>query len=722
MITNFLREMFFMLDKVIYGFIDDVYGLLLQLTRTSIFDQDIIHSFSIRIYALIGIFMLFKVSISLLTYLINPDEFASKEKGFGIVVRNVILALVILVIAPYVFNEAYELQSMILEENTIMNLIFGTPPSSDDSQETIEFKGTYLDNYVNEAGGKIQFTLLYAFAQPNFEDFAHDKTVADLNSCRDSYAKNADGDFVFRKKVVITKDKEKVNQGETSNYIYELEQECFGVYNSDTDTYEMQSTKGQLYKAFDSVDAGLAYQNYAQGVAQQSFSLFFTKDAMMAKSTDGRYFINYKFALSTAVGVAVLYFLIMFCIDIAIRSVKLGFLEMIAPIPIISYCDPKSGKDGMFKKWLDMLWKTYLELFMRLFALYFGIYVISIVGRFRDVVTGDVVNDFFVNVFMILGVLIFVKKLPEILKEVFNLKGDGKFEFNPLKRIENDALFGKQIAGVAKKGLGVAGGALAGISAAPAFQRGGFESIKKGIQGGWNGDKFSKNYSAARAAGAERHRKLQEMSADGVTRFDEFKEQFGDFFGRESQATKIKRASDRYKLIQDTYKNYETTAAGVDAIAKDIDKRRKAAEEAGQYEEAKRWNAAFDERVRQIARNGGRVATGLGNVDAASSFDNTGAFIGYKDSSGVSTAVTTSTNANTALSNYASQMENLAESLNRTAVGSINGATIIPTDPTVDIKDIKNQAQGVQQAIDSDASNRHANDVAQHVGSGKRSN
>lgn len=722
MITNFLREMFFMLDKVIYGFIDDVYGLLLQLTRTSIFDQDIIHSFSIRIYALIGIFMLFKVSISLLTYLINPDEFASKEKGFGIVVRNVILALVILVIAPYVFNEAYELQSMILEENTIMNLIFGTPPSSDDSQETIEFKGTYLDNYVNEAGGKIQFTLLYAFAQPNFEDFAHDKTVADLNSCRDSYAKNADGDFVFRKKVVITKDKEKVNQGETSNYIYELEQECFGVYNSDTDTYEMQSTKGQLYKAFDSVDAGLAYQNYAQGVAQQSFSLFFTKDAMMAKSTDGRYFINYKFALSTAVGVAVLYFLIMFCIDIAIRSVKLGFLEMIAPIPIISYCDPKSGKDGMFKKWLDMLWKTYLELFMRLFALYFGIYVISIVGRFRDVVTGDVVNDFFVNVFMILGVLIFVKKLPEILKEVFNLKGDGKFEFNPLKRIENDALFGKQIAGVAKKGLGVAGGALAGISAAPAFQRGGLESIKKGIQGGWNGDKFSKNYSAARAAGAERHRKLQEMSADGVTRFDEFKEQFGDFFGRESQATKIKRASDRYKLIQDTYKNYETTAAGVDAIAKDIDKRRKAAEEAGQYEEAKRWNAAFDERVRQIARNGGRVATGLGNVDAASSFDNTGAFIGYKDSSGVSTAVTTSTNANTALSNYASQMENLAESLNRTAVGSINGATIIPTDPTVDIKDIKNQAQGVQQAIDSDASNRHANDVAQHVGSGKRSN
>ena len=200
MIIDFIRKMFFALDKIIYGLIDDVYGLLLQLTRTSIFDQDVIHSFAIRVYALVGIFMLFKVSISLLTYLINPDEFASKEKGFGIIIKNFILALVILVIAPYVFNEAFEVQSMILKENTIMNLIFGTPPSSDDSQATISFKNSYLDNYVNDAGGKIQFTILYAFSQPNYEEFAHDRTVADLNSCRDTYAKNSQGDFIFRKK------------------------------------------------------------------------------------------------------------------------------------------------------------------------------------------------------------------------------------------------------------------------------------------------------------------------------------------------------------------------------------------------------------------------------------------------------------------------------------------------------------------------------------------
>ena len=41
--------------------------------------------------------------------------------------------------------------------------------------------------------------------------------------------------------------------------------------------------------------------------------------------------------------------IILLCIDVSVRVVKLGFLQLIAPIPIISYIDPQSSKDGMFK-------------------------------------------------------------------------------------------------------------------------------------------------------------------------------------------------------------------------------------------------------------------------------------------------------------------------------------------------------------------------------------
>ena len=396
-IINSLRKMFFAIDTVVYGLIDDVYGLLLQLTRTSIFTQDTIHAFAERVYAIVGIFMLFKVSVSLINYVLNPDDFTNNDKGFGNIIKHVVLSLALIVLVPYIFNEAYELQAIILEENTIMNLVFGSPSDR-------EFN-VANSTYSESAGEKIQFTILYAFAQPNFEEFSHDGDY-DLIDCKKTYATDSKGNYLFREKATF----EGVDYGSSkeSSYIYKLRESCWGVYDPDKDMYtDDGGTNGQLYLAFskgidsgsDSTAGDIIYQNYAQGVAQQSYSLFFRKNVMMAATSDGRYLINYKFGLSTAVGVGTLYLLLVFCVDIAVRSVKLGFLQMIAPIPILSYVDPKSGKDGMFNKWMTTCKNTYIELFTRLFALYFGIYVISLIGTFRDVTTGEVVDNWIVSRF-----------------------------------------------------------------------------------------------------------------------------------------------------------------------------------------------------------------------------------------------------------------------------------------------------------------------------------
>ena len=39
-----------------------------------------------------------------------------------------------------------------------------------------------------------------------------------------------------------------------------------------------------------------------------------------------------------------------YCVDIAVRVFKLIILQLIAPIPIISYVDPKASKDVAFNK------------------------------------------------------------------------------------------------------------------------------------------------------------------------------------------------------------------------------------------------------------------------------------------------------------------------------------------------------------------------------------
>ena len=721
-VISCLRTLFFTLDTIVFGLIDDVYALLMQISRTTIFDQDALHGFSQRVYVMLGLFMLLKVMISIVNYILNPDDLVDKEKGFANIIKRIILSLVMIVLVPYVFREAYELQAIVLSENTIMSIVFGSPG---ENYRTESNTARSNSSFYDTAGRKIQFTIMYAFAQPNYEEFTGNDI--DLTDCREAYKKDKNGNFVFRDKDTVgSKTKGK------SHYIYELNESCFGSYNANDDSY---SDDGQLLRLInekvngDDKDIAVKYyQNYAQGVAQQNFSLFFRKPIILAKTDEGKYAINYKWGVSTAIGVATVYLLLIFCIDIAGRSIKLGFLQLISPIPILSYCDPKSSKDGMFKKWYTMCFKAYAELFIKLFALYFGIYIISLVGTFKDVMTGEAIDNWLVSIFMIIGVLIFVKKLPEIIKDALGVDLGGKLELNPLKKLENDVAGGKLIAGAGKKGLGLASGVAAGTAAEAAGLLTGKglhrKTFTNALMGGIKGDKFGKNFASSYGAGRERHKELQQMDADGVHRRDLVGPKISNAFGRESKADKIKRASDRYKAIQDTYKSYEGVAAGVDAIAKDIDKRRKAAEAAGDYAAAKRWNTAFDERVKQIAANGGKTATEMTNVDMEKSFDTaTGKFNGYKDSTGAATSFGESTDANAALVNYADTMKKLAESLNDTAVKreKIAGATTItidqdPSGNLTDIKSIKNSAQANQQSIDSNAQNIKAQDISKYVG------
>jgi len=719
-IIQLLRTVFYSLDSIVYSLIPSVYALLIQITRTSIFSQPEIHKFSERIYALIGVFMLFKVTVSVINYILNPDDFSDKEKGFTNIIKRVILSLVMLVLAPYIFQEAFNLQAVILEENTIMNLVFGNPASGETPGKDKNAANGRSSNssYVDMAGRKIQFTLMYAFAQPNYQEFSGSNF--DLMNCENTYAKDEDNNYKFRASSITS--------NKLSGYIYELEPDCWGVYDSDTDAYVNDGNNGKLMQLFEENDAGTAYQSYAQGVAQQSFSLFFRKEVMTAKAEDGRYFINYRFGISTAVGVATLYMFLMFCIDIAVRSIQWGFLQMISPIPILSYCDPKSGKDGMFKKWFDKCKKVYLDLFIRLFALYFGIYIITLVGTFRDVVTGDeisMMDNWILSIFMILGVLMFVKNLPKFLEETLNLKGGDLFKdySTPFKRLENNTLGGKAIAGIAKKPVGAVTGLAAGTAAGVAgFATGkGFHlsHLTKGMAGGLKGEKFGKNFASSYGAGKERHKQLQQMEADGVKPSEVRKAQLAAAFGRESKSDIAKRTSARYKLIQDSYKNYEAQAAGADDISKMMKKEIENASARGDSLARDRWQAAFDRRMQEIASTGYKINTGVSatELDALRTSINGGTAYTNASTAGITTG---STSKNEALENYATTMKTLAEKLNNEAVGSVAGASKIATDPTVEIKKIRGMAQGVQNAIDSNEINISNEDISKYAGGGSK--
>ena len=163
---------------------------------------------------------------------------------------------------------------------------------------------------------------------------------------------------------------------------------------------------------------------------------------------NGNYTVEFNELLSVTFGVAILWMLVVYCIQVAVRVFQLAYLQIIAPVPILSYI---SDPEGAFQKWIKQCISTFLDLFMRLAIIYFVIYFANhIIILFNDN-ESILINStglspdnkgmwFLLEAFLILGLLFFAKKFPDLIKDLFpNFGGGGagKFSFglNPKKEI-----------------------------------------------------------------------------------------------------------------------------------------------------------------------------------------------------------------------------------------------------------------------------------------------
>ena len=88
-----MRQFFFNIDKIVFNFISIIYDFLISIARPSILSQADILDMTGRIYKLLAVFMIFKVTFSLIMYVVNPDDFSDKTKGVGKLGTNIIISL-----------------------------------------------------------------------------------------------------------------------------------------------------------------------------------------------------------------------------------------------------------------------------------------------------------------------------------------------------------------------------------------------------------------------------------------------------------------------------------------------------------------------------------------------------------------------------------------------------------------------------------------------------
>lgn len=387
-LNDMIRSFFALLDKVAYWLLGYMYEILFNVASADIFSNATIKNFYGRIQLILGVFMLFKLAISIIQGIISPDSFTDKKSGFGNIITRIVTAIIILaVLTPInipaakneyeiqlnnnglLFGTLYSLQNRILQNNTLGRLILGTTdnataPSNDGTLTGADKQASKL----KQSSKIFTSTILKGFIRINMKEGKTDETKAADRVC------------------------ESVDEKTLSKYTA-----------VDADPNQILSL----------INASCEYQGDTFSDILGTFKRLAGKD---------RYVFAYMPVISTIVAAIFIWILLGEIINISIRSVKLAVLRIIAPIPVISYVQP-SKDGGAFGAWTKALTSTYLELFIHLAAMYFVIFLIQ-----DMIVNGIVINTsggivgILSMIFIWIGLFFFMRQAPKFIFSVLGIK------------------------------------------------------------------------------------------------------------------------------------------------------------------------------------------------------------------------------------------------------------------------------------------------------------
>lgn len=145
--------------------------------------------------------------------------------------------------------------------------------------------------------------------------------------------------------------------------------------------------------------------------------------------------VGYLIIISTIAGGYCAYVLITYCFDAALRAVKLAYLEVLAPLPLLLMIVP--GQKKIFQNWLKKTLSCFFEIFIRIFAI---VFVAFIMRHLPDLIFnmssmfnngyGCLTNPGFITMLLIRALLInalfaFMKDAPKLVSDITGIDSKG---------------------------------------------------------------------------------------------------------------------------------------------------------------------------------------------------------------------------------------------------------------------------------------------------------
>lgn len=130
------------------------------------------------------------------------------------------------------------------------------------------------------------------------------------------------------------------------------------------------------------------------------------------------------------IAVFMIYIMVSLTINVGVRTIKFGILELISPICIASYIDPTTAGKS-FKSWKDESIKVYIDLFVNIIVIYLCLFfiekiILDFMGT-RFVIEGNelTMSDFLLKVCLIVSMFFFMKEAPKWICKMLGVSGEG---------------------------------------------------------------------------------------------------------------------------------------------------------------------------------------------------------------------------------------------------------------------------------------------------------
>ncbi len=330
-----------LIDRFVYLLLGYIYNIYVALTKLDIFGATeegrvMYEMFSSQIYKTIAIVMIFIFAYRLLMYIADPDGTYKSAVPTSKFIKGILYSVVMLIVAPTVFRYMSMFQFHVVSDGTITNIVLGESGGS---------------NVIN-GGKQLSMITLMAFYHP-------------YNT---SYSDYVDADAW------------KVDENGNPKEITECSDIMIHGPSGDENWGNPEATDIRMKWASKMWD-------WCKDENAISPSIILNDDDIRKSIGDEseETGVEYFWIICTACGVGVIYFLLSYAIAVGTRAIRLGVLELVAPIPILLRM---FGKDKYYAPWFNELKKTYLELFIRIAVIAFVIKLCTMVPIFIGMILG----------------------------------------------------------------------------------------------------------------------------------------------------------------------------------------------------------------------------------------------------------------------------------------------------------------------------------------------